>query len=114
MPMTTRVLSLRIFHGAVTLYFALCLAYMYYVAITGHVNDPLFVLAVCSLFAEGITVFLFNSGDCPLIHVQRKIGDNTPFFALWLPVRLAKLAIPIFAGLTLFAILLLLLRFVVG
>jgi hypothetical protein len=112
--MSKRVLSLRIFHGAVTLYFALCLVYMYVVAFTGRVNGPLFVLAVCSLFAEGVVVFLFNSGDCPLIHVQRKIGDNTPFFALWLPARLAKLAIPIFAGLTLLAILLLLLRFVVG
>jgi hypothetical protein len=59
-----------------------------------------------------MAVFAFNRGDCPLIHIQRKIGDATPFFQLLLPRRLAKMAIPVFAALTVIAVLILLLRFV--
>lgn len=77
-------------------------------------NNPLFTLTVLSLAIEGIAVFAFNAGDCPLIHIQRKIGDEKPFFELLLPPKLAERAIPVFALLTILAILILLFRFVVA
>jgi hypothetical protein len=85
-----------------------------YVALTGRVYDGLFILAACSLAFEGVVVFALNSGDCPLIHIQRKIGDDKPFFELLLPPRLAKQAVPFFAGITMVVLLALLLRFVPG
>lgn len=106
------VISLRIFHGILTVYFALCLLYLYAVGLTGSVDRTLFAIAVLSLAMEGIAVFALNKGDCPLIHVQRKIGDDKPFFELLLPPRLAKQAIPVFALLTIVAILIILIRFV--
>jgi hypothetical protein len=106
------VIALRIFHGALTVYFTLCLAYLFIVAATGEVNSALFTVAILSLAIEGVLVFALNNGDCPLIHLQRSMGDTTPFFELLFPPRLAKQAIPLFAALTIVAILVILLRFV--
>jgi hypothetical protein len=111
--MKNKILWLRIIHGLFALYFTLCLAYLCYVAITKQVHDALFVISVLSLAVEGFLVFALNSGDCPLIHVQRRIGDDMPFFELFLPRKLAKAAIPIFAGLTMIVVIAILLRFVV-
>ena len=111
-PVKKHVLALRIFHGALTIYFTLCLIYLYTVGLTGDVDKGLFTLAILSLAAEGIAIFALNNGDCPLIHVQKRIGDDKPFFELLLPPRLAAQAIPIFALLTIVAILIILFRFV--
>lgn len=111
--MTKKILWLRIIHGLFALYFILCLVYLWYVAVTMQVHDGLFVISVLSLAIEGFLVFALNSGDCPLIHIQRRIGDDVPFFELFLPRRLAKAAIPVFAGLTLAVIVVILLRFVI-
>jgi hypothetical protein len=62
---------------------------------------------------EGVVVFILNKGDCPLIHIQRKIGDNTPFFQLFLPEKLAKKAVPFFAKITWFGLALLAIRLVI-
>ena len=106
------VTALRIFHGVLTIFFALCLLYLFIVGFTGSVDKTLFTIAIISLAAEGIAVFAFNQGNCPLIHVQKKIGDEKPFFELFLPPKQAKLAIPVFAALTIIALALILLRFV--
>ena len=106
------VISLRIFHGILTVYFTLCLLYLYIVGLTGNVDRTLFMVAILSLAAEGIAVFTFNQGNCPLIHIQKKIADDKPFFELLLPSKLAKQAIPVFALLTIIAILIILIRFV--
>jgi len=107
-------ITLRILHGLVTIYFMLCLLYLYTVGLTGNVNGILFTLAILSLAIEGIAVFALNRGDCPLIHIQRRVGDNKPFFELFLPPKLAKQAIPIFALLTVIAVLIILLRCIYG
>lgn len=108
------IISLRIFHGILTVYFTLCLLYLYTVGLTGNVNNVLFTFAVLSLAIEGVAVFALNAGNCPLIHIQRRIGDEKPFFELLLPSRLAKQAIPAFALLTIVAILIILFRFVLA
>lgn len=91
--------ALRIIHGLFALYFIACLIYMYYASFTSQF-DPLLLVAVVSLAIEGIVVFVLNGGHCPLIHIQRKIGDDTPFFELFLASHLAKRAIPLFAVIT--------------
>jgi len=94
-----KITLLRVLHGLFAVYFILCLLYMYYVAFAGDFG-PLLWIAVASLGLEGFVVFVLNNGDCPLIHVQRRVGDNTPFFELFFPPRIAKQAIPFFARLT--------------
>jgi hypothetical protein len=91
--------ALRAIHGLFALYFTTCLVYMYYASFTSRF-DILLLIAVVSLAIEGIVVFILNGGHCPLIHIQRKIGDDTPFFELFLAPHLAKRAIPIFAIIT--------------
>ena len=105
----TAVILLRILHGCIALYFVLCLLYIYYCAIVKTANAFLWI-AVVSVLVEGILLYFFNNGDCILIHVQRKIGDNTPFFNLFLPEKIAKRAIPFFAILTLVGLVFLVVR----
>ena len=107
------IIGLRVLHGMLTVYFALCLVYLFIVGLTGNTDKFLFIISVLSLAVEGIAVFALNAGNCPLIHIQRKIGDEKPFFELLLPPKLAKQAIPTFALLTIVAILIILFRFVI-
>jgi hypothetical protein len=84
---------------------------LYYSAIFSRINILLFI-SVVSLAAEGFIVFILNKGDCPLIHIQKRIGDNTPFFNLFLPPKIAKQAIPFFAKLTWIGVTLLIARLI--
>jgi hypothetical protein len=104
-----KIYLLRVVHGVFALYFLACLGYLYYAAFSARF-DLLLVAALVSLAIEGFVVFILNKGDCPLIYVQRKVGDDTPFFELFLPPRIAKLAIPFFGGLTWLAVALLSIR----
>ncbi len=105
-----KVIALRLVHGLFALYFIFCIFFIYYSAVTLQFN--LFLgIAIASLVIEGALVFLLNHGDCPLIHVQRKIGDETPFFELILPKSMAKKAIPFFLVVTFLGLFLLIFRF---
>lgn len=104
-----KVIILRVIHGLFALYFIFCLIYLYYAAIFSKI-DIFLIIAIASLSIEGLIVFILNNGDCPLIHIQRKIGDETPFFNLFLPSKLAKKAIPTFARITWFGVALLIIR----
>lgn len=107
--MRNRIFILRIVHGLFALYFISCIFYIYFAAIILSLN--LYVgFAILSLTVEGVLVFLLNHGDCPLIHLQRKIGDNKPFFELFLPKETAKKAVPVFLVMTVGGLLLLILR----
>jgi hypothetical protein len=70
------------------------------------------LISIVSLLLEGFVVYILNGGDCPLIHVQKRVNDPKPFFELFLPKRLARLAIPIFSVITGIGIFLLLIRFI--
>lgn len=50
--------------------------------------------ALGALCVEGILVLL-SRGHCPLAPMLRSLGDETPFFELFLSPRAAKLAVPI-------------------
>ncbi len=106
---TAKVYLLRVTHGLFALYFLFCLGYLYYAAVDAHF-DLLLLVAVVSLGVEGFVVFILNNGDCPLIHIQQKIGDERPFFELFLKPHRAKKAIPAFAAFTWLAVGLLLIR----
>jgi hypothetical protein len=108
----TKVSLLRVFHGLFALYFLACLGYLYYAAITNHL-DVIFIIAFVSLGAEGTIVYLLNHGDCPLMHIQKRLGDNTPFFELFLSPAGAKKALPFFARLTWLAVGLVILRVII-
>jgi len=105
-----KILSLRFAHGLASLYFFLCLLELYIAAFTAHFNLTL-AIAMISLGLEGTAVFLLNNGDCPLIHIQRRVGDDKPFFELFFPPQLAKQTLPIFARVTWVGLALLMLRF---
>ena len=94
-----KIILLRLVHGAFAAYFISCLFYLYYAAICNRIDALLFI-AILSLIAEGVAVFVLNRGDYPLAHIQRKLGDEVPFFQLFLPKDVAKKAVPFLAKIT--------------
>jgi hypothetical protein len=107
----TSVFILRLIHGLFALYFIVCLLILYYNVFVLKLNFY-FYLATVSLFLEGVAVFILNKGDCPLIHIQKRLGDDVPFFNLIFPKPLAKKAVPFFALITILAVILLIIRMV--
>jgi len=105
----TSIIFLRTIHGAFALYFICCIGLLYYTVFTLRIN-LLFIVAMLSLAVEGFLVFILNGGDCPLIHLQKKIDDPVPFFNLFLPDYLAKKAVPFFTAITFSGIALLIVR----
>jgi hypothetical protein len=61
-------------HSLFALYFISCIGYVYYAALDG--------------------------GDCPMGPIQRRLGDESTFFELFLPPRLARLAVPFLGAVT--------------
>jgi hypothetical protein len=55
------------------------------------------IAALAALCVEAALVLL-SGGNCPLGPVLRTLGDETPFFELFLPPRAAKLAVPVLAA----------------
>ena len=96
---------LRFIHFIIVIYLVFGIFYIYYSAYT-RTTSYLLNVVIVSLFIEGLVIYL-NHGNCPLGYIQRKFDDNTPFFELILPKRLAKIAVPFFALLTLIGIILL-------
>lgn len=87
------VLASRVAHGLISAFFLTCVALLWLGAIRGRA-DVLTVAALAALAAEGALV-LAAAGNCPLGPVWRRLGDETPFFELLLPPRLAKAVFPL-------------------
>lgn len=111
MPMPRRrvLLLLHAFHGLIVVYLLACLAITYRAAWLATF-DTWTLIAVVSLCVEGYIVFVLNNGDCPLIYLQRRLDDETPFFALFMPKAYAKLVIPVAGLATIIGLLALLIR----
>jgi hypothetical protein len=107
--LSRRAVALRIIHGVLAVYFIACMLYLYYAAIYRRF-DTLLAVSLISLAIEGFIVYGLNHGDCPLIHIQRRIGDEKPFFEIFLPPQLARLAFPIFTSIGVVALVLLTIR----
>src|SRR3989344_6044496 len=108
--MEKKVLLLRAVHTLFAIYFISCIFYIYYAVIVARFNLVL-IIAIVSLIIEGVLVFILNGGDCPLIHIQKKLDDPIPFFNLFLPDHLAKKAIPFFTNVTFLGLILLVIRY---
>jgi hypothetical protein len=79
-----------------------CLGYMWACIVRGRRDRRLWA-SVAFLSAEGAALVV-GHGDCPVGPRQAAWGDPVPFFELVLPPRAAKAAIPILAGVSIAAI----------
>jgi len=91
--MTRTVLASRIVHGLISAFFLCCIAALYLAAWRGRA-DAIADAALAALGLECVLV-VASRGHCPLGPLWRQLGDDTPFFALFLPERAAKAAIPV-------------------
>ena len=87
--------SIRFIHGLITLFFLICIVYIYYSAIIDEVGGLTWA-AIAMVLLEGFVVF-FNKGVCPLGTIHKKFGDDKTFFELLLPKFVASKAVP-FSG----------------
>jgi hypothetical protein len=92
------VLVSRIAHALIALGFLACIGIVYLGAWEAQV-DAVTVVALALLAVEG-TLVLLSRGDCPLTPLLRRLGDDTPLFELVLPLRAAKLAVPVLGTVT--------------
>ena len=92
-PRPRAVLVSRAVHGLISAFFIACVVLLWLGAIRGRA-DVLTLAALATLAAEGALV-LAAAGNCPLGPVWRRLGDETPFFELLLPPRLAKAVFPV-------------------
>ena len=80
-------------HGLISLLFLFCIGAIYLGAWRATVGTVT-VAALAALCVEAALVVL-SGGNCPLTPVLRRLGDETPFFELFLPPRAAKRAVPV-------------------
>ncbi len=86
------VILIRTLHGVITFVFLSCIFYIYYSGITNKVGFLTYI-AIGLIILEGAVVSL-NGGNCPLGAVHHKYGDDKAFFELFLPIKVAKKAVP--------------------
>ena len=102
------IFAVRSVHGALSLFFLSCLAYIYYAVVTRK-RSRLLWFAIGALLLEGAVVSV-NNGDCPLGTVHRRYGDDKTFFELFVPRRMADRAVPFFTAVAVLGLALLLVR----
>src|SRR5512133_755965 len=107
-PKSWTILASRMAHGLVSLLVVSCIAAIYLGAWRGKA-DAVTITALAALCVEGVLVLL-SGGNCPLGPLLRRLGDETPFFELFLAPRAAKLAIPILAAVCMLGAVLLAIR----
>ncbi len=100
---------LRVIHGIITIFFFLCIIEIYFSFFT-HMRSVLLNIALISGAMGGFLVYGLNKGDCPLIHLQKRLGDTIPFFELFLPKKFAKKVIPVAAIIAIIGVILLLMQ----
>lgn len=92
-PRSSRmILLVRTVHGVISAFFLTCIGVLFYAGVSGE-QLVLGFAAAGALAVEGAIVGM-NGGDCPLGQVHHRYGDERAFFELFLPSRLAKLAVP--------------------
>src|SRR5512133_1072189 len=104
-PNSRIVLASRVAHGLISLLFLSCITAIYVGAWRGKAG-AVTIAALAALCAEGLLVAL-SGGNCPLGPILRKLGDEKPFFEIFLPPRAAELAVPVLAAVSVLGALLL-------
>ncbi len=87
-PNSRIVLASRVAHGLISLLFLTCIAAVYLGAWRGRA-DAVTIAALAALLVEGVLAGL-SGGNCPLGPALRRLGDETPFFELFLPRPAAR------------------------
>jgi hypothetical protein len=91
--------ALRIVHIAIAVAGLSSLTYIWLCSLTGR-RDRVLNAALATLSVQGVAL-LIGRGNCPLGPLQQRLGDPIPLFALVLPARAAKAAIPVLVTLAL-------------
>ena len=95
---TSTALVLRTAHVAVAVVELAALGELWFCALSNR-RPTLLWGAIVVLAAEGVGLAA-GRGHCPLGPLQERLGDPVPLFQLVLPLRAAKAAVPILAGVT--------------
>jgi len=100
--------AFRVAHAAYSVVGLSTLGYIWACVATGR-RDRWLGASVAFLLLEG-GALVIGRGDCPFGPLQAKLGDPDPLFALVLPPRAAKAAVPVLAVATIAGILGLVIR----
>ena len=103
-----RAKAFRVAHAAYSVVGLSTLGYIWACVATGR-RDRWLGASVAFLLLEG-GALVIGRGDCPFGPLQAKLGDPDPLFALVLPPRAAKAAVPVLAVATIAGILGLVIR----
>ena len=87
--------AFRVAHAAYSVVGLSTLGYIWACVATGR-RDRWLGASVAFLLLEG-GALVIGRGDCPFGPLQAKLGDPDPLFALVLPPRAAKAAVPLLA-----------------
>ncbi len=102
-----KIFAVRAMHGAISVFFLSCMAYIYYAGLAQAWHPWILAFAIGALAVEGAVVVL-NDGVCPLGAVHERVGDDSTFFELFLPKTAARLAVPVLGLTTVLGVLLVL------
>jgi len=80
------IFVIRFIHSIVTIFLILSIIYIYYIAITRRFSYFI-IIPVLALIAEAIFL-IYNRGNCPLMYIHKKYGDEKGFWDLFLPKRI--------------------------
>ena len=98
MRLSPLIIAWRAGHALIAGTFLTSIGYVWWSALARR-RGPLLRPAIVALVGEGAVVAV-NGGDCPLGGLGERIGDPVPLFALVLPPRAAKRAIPALGAVT--------------
>ena len=105
------IYAMRSIHMLIALVMFAATAVVYYSAVS-QTYGILLLLASIALLIEGIAVVL-NNWDCPVSYIQKRYGDDKPFFELCLPGHIAKRMFRVNIIMVLIGYLLLLINFAI-
>lgn len=88
-----RARAFRVAHAAYSVVGLSTLGYIWACVATGR-RDRYLAASVAFLSMEGVALII-GRGDCPFGPLQAELGDPDPLFALVLPQRAAKAAVPV-------------------
>lgn len=106
-PLGAKARALRRAHDLIGGIELLCLCYLWFCALTRR-RDRWLQASVAVLFGEGVALLVARG--CPFGVLQRRAGDDVAMFELWFGPRLAPLMIPVFTGVSVAGLVVLLVR----
>ncbi len=104
----TKLITIKIIHTAIWLFFNVVIVYLFYAVITNMIDKWVWI-CIGFILMEGVVLVVFKR-MCPITLIARKYSDSTKDnFDIYLPNWLAKYNKSIYS--TLFAIIIVLLTY---